>query len=103
MSAELRAWVLAAAAAEPAPTRAAVKRRNILISMLAAASGVAAFVIFALLTSQGQLVRFGGGCVPYEPIHCGIAFYWCAFYQRILCFVSFPCDAVPLRSPNVRL
>jgi hypothetical protein len=68
VSAELRAWVLAAAAAEPAPTRAAVKRRNILISMLAAASGVGAFVIFALLTSQGQLVRLGGEVTPQRSV-----------------------------------
>ena len=50
MSAELRAWVLAAAAAEPSPTRAVVNRRNRLMGLLAAASGVGAFVIFALLT-----------------------------------------------------
>ena len=68
MSAELKAWVLAAAAAEPSPTRAAVKRRNILISMLAAASGVGAFVIFALLTSEGQLVRLGGEVVRHRYV-----------------------------------
>jgi hypothetical protein len=61
VSAELKAWVLAAAAAESSPTRAAVNRRNLLIGMLAAASGVGAFVIFALLTSEGQVVRLGGG------------------------------------------
>jgi hypothetical protein len=60
MSAEMKAWVLAMAAAEPSPTRAAVNRRNMLISMLALISGVGAFVIFALLTSDGQLVRLGG-------------------------------------------
>ena len=68
MSAELKAWVLAAAAAEPSPTRAAVYRRNILISMLAAASGVSAFVIFALLTSEGQLVRLGGEVASHRHL-----------------------------------
>ena len=68
MSAELKAWVLAAAAVEPSPTRAAVNRRNILISMLAAASGVGAFAIFALLTSEGQLVRLGGEVAPYQHL-----------------------------------
>lgn len=60
MSTDLRASVLAAAAASPSPTRAAVRRRNILIGLLAAASAVGAFVIFALLTSEAQLVRLGG-------------------------------------------
>ena len=68
MSAELKAWVLAAAAAEPAPTRAGVKRRNVLIGMLAAASGVGAFVVFALLTSEGQLVRLGGEVMPHQHL-----------------------------------
>ncbi len=60
MSAELRARVLAAVAAEASPTRAAVTRRNILISLVAAASAIGAFVIFAVLTSEGQLLRLGG-------------------------------------------
>ena len=68
MSAELKAKVLAAAAAEPSPTRAAVKRRNIWISMLAAASGVGAFVIFALLMSEGHLVRLGGEVAPHRHL-----------------------------------
>ena len=68
MSAELKARVLAAAAAEPSPTRAAVNRRNILISLLAAASGVGAFVIFAALISQNQLVRLGGEVAPYRHL-----------------------------------
>ena len=68
MSAELKAWVLAAAAVEPSPTRAAVNRRNVLISMLAAASGVGAFVIFALLTSEGQLVRLGGEVASHRHL-----------------------------------
>ncbi|MET0151718.1 MAG: NrsF family protein [Candidatus Binatia bacterium] len=64
MSAELKAKVLAAAAAEPSPTRAAAKRRNLGISMLAAASGVLAFAIFVLLMSEGHLVRLGGEVGP---------------------------------------
>ncbi|HSP97484.1 MAG TPA: NrsF family protein [Candidatus Dormibacteraeota bacterium] len=66
MSGELKAWVLAAAAAEPSPTRAAVNRRNILISVLAAAGGVGGFVIFALLTSESELVRLGGEIAPHR-------------------------------------
>ncbi len=68
MSAELKAWVLAAAAAEPSPTRAAVNRRNVLVSMLAAASGAGAFVIFALLMSEGQLLRLGGEVAPHRHL-----------------------------------
>ena len=60
MSVELRARVLAAAAAEVSPTRAAVKRGNMFISMVAAASGIGAFVIFAVLMSEGELLRLGG-------------------------------------------
>ncbi len=68
MSAELKAQVLAAAAAEPSPTRAAVNLRNRLIGMLAVASGVGAFVIFVLLTSEGQLVRLGGEVAPHRHL-----------------------------------
>jgi len=60
VSAELRAQVLAAAAAEASPTRAAVTRRNALIGVMAAASGAGAFVIFAALVSESELVRLGG-------------------------------------------
>ncbi len=60
MSAALRARVLAAAAAEASPTRAAVARRNRLIGLIAAASGVGALVIFALIASEGRLLRLGG-------------------------------------------
>ncbi len=60
MSAGLRAQVLAAAAAEASPTRALVKRRNTIIGMVAAVSGVGAFVLFAALMSEGELVRLGG-------------------------------------------
>ena len=68
MSADLKASVLAAAAAEPSPTRAAVNRRNRLISVLAAVSGVGGFVIFALLTSEGQLVRLGGEIARHRHV-----------------------------------
>ncbi len=68
MSAELRARVLAAAAAEPSPTRAAVKRRNMFISVVAAASGIGAFVIFALLMSQGKLLGLGGEVAPSQHL-----------------------------------
>jgi hypothetical protein len=64
MTAELKASVLAAAAAEPSPTRDAVRQRNVLWGVLAAASGVAAFVVFALLTSDGHLLRFGTAVGP---------------------------------------
>ena len=68
MSANLKASVLAAAVAELSPTRAAVNRRNILVGMLAIASGVGAFVIFALLTSEGQLVRVGGEVASHRHL-----------------------------------
>jgi hypothetical protein len=68
VSDDLKALVLAAAAAEPSPTRAAVNRRNVLMGMLAAASGVGAFVIFSLLTSEGQIVRLGGDVGPYRHL-----------------------------------
>jgi hypothetical protein len=60
MSAELRAQVLAAAAAEASPTRAAVKRRNTVAGVVAAVSGVGSFAILAALMSEGELVRLGG-------------------------------------------
>jgi hypothetical protein len=68
VSAELRARVLAAAATEPSPTRAAVNRRNIFISVVAAASGIGAFVIFALLMSQGKLLGLGGEVAPSQHL-----------------------------------
>lgn len=64
MSEELRARVLAAAAAEMSPTRADVRRRNLLISFVAAVSGLGAFVIFTALMSEGQLLRLGGQVAP---------------------------------------
>ena len=60
MNVELRTRVLSAVAAEESPTRAAVKRRNMFLSMVAAASGFAAFVIVAVFMSEGQLLRLGG-------------------------------------------
>lgn len=68
MSAELRARVLAAATAEPSPTRAAVRRRNMLIGMVAAVSGIGAFVIFAVLMSESHLLRLGGEVVPQQRL-----------------------------------
>jgi hypothetical protein len=68
MSAELRAGVLAAATAEPSPTRAAVKRRALLMSLVAAASGIGAFVIFAAVVSDGQMVRLGGEIAPHQRL-----------------------------------
>ena len=68
MSAELRARVLAAAAAERSPTRAAVRRRNMLIGMAAAASGIGAFVIFAAFMSESQLLRLGGDVMSQQHV-----------------------------------
>ena len=68
MSSELRARVLAAAAAEPSPTRAAVRRRNMFMAMVAAASGIGAFVIFAMLMSDSHLLRLGGEVVPQQRL-----------------------------------
>ena len=68
MSAPLKARVLAAVAAEPSPTRAAVHRRNLFIGMVAVASGLGAFVIFALFMSGGHLLRLGGEVAPQHPL-----------------------------------
>ena len=68
MNAELRARVLAAAAAEPSPTRAAVGRRNMFMGMIAAASGIGAFVMFAVFMSESQLLRLGGEVVPRQSL-----------------------------------
>jgi hypothetical protein len=68
VNAELRARVVAAAAAEASPTRAAVNRRNVFISMAAAASGIGAFVIFAVLMSQSELVRLGGEVATHQRV-----------------------------------
>ena len=50
MSAELRARVLAAAAAETSPTRAGMRRRNLLIGLVAAASGLVIAEILVVLS-----------------------------------------------------
>jgi hypothetical protein len=68
VSAELRARVLEAAAAEPSPTRAAVRRRNMLIGMVATASGIGAFVIFSMLMSESHLLRLGGEVLPQQRL-----------------------------------
>jgi len=68
VSADLRARVLAAAAAEAVPTRAAVTRRNIFISMVAVAAGMGAFLIFAVLMSEGQLLRLGGEVALHQHV-----------------------------------
>jgi hypothetical protein len=68
VSAELRARVLAAAAAEPSPTRAAVRRRNLFMGLVAAGSGIGAFVAFAALMSDGHLLRFGGEIAPEQHL-----------------------------------
>jgi hypothetical protein len=68
VSAELRARVLAAAAAEPSPTCAAVRRRKLFMGFVAAASGIGTFVIFAAVMSDGQLLRFGGEVAPQQRL-----------------------------------
>lgn len=61
---ELRARVLAAAAAEASPTRAAVRRRNQRLSVVAAATAIGAFAVFAALMSDSHLLRLGGEVAP---------------------------------------
>jgi hypothetical protein len=91
VSAQLKARVLAAAAAEPSPTRAAVNRRNILISMLAVASGVGAFVIFARLTSEGQLVSMLGRARSW--LLCGIVLIPLGLFAwKVSCSLAFGSD-----------
>jgi len=68
VNADLRARVLAAAAAEPSPTRATVSRRNMLIAVVAAASGIGAFMIFAQFMSESQLLRLGGEVFPQQSL-----------------------------------
>jgi len=68
MGAELKARILRAAAAEASPTRAAVRRRNTFISMVAAFSGIGAFVIFAVLMSESHLLRLGGEVAPQQRL-----------------------------------
>jgi len=66
VSAELRARVSAAAAAEESPTRAAVNRGHRLKGMVAAASGIGAFVVFAGRVSEGDLARLGGELTSHQ-------------------------------------
>ena len=73
MTTELRARVLAAVAAEESPTRAAVRRRNLFIGLIAAASGIGAFVIFAALMSEGHLLRLGGDVAPHQRLERSVA------------------------------
>src|SRR5262249_33827978 len=68
VSAELRAQVLEAAAVEPSPTRAAVRRRNTLMSIVAAVSAIAAFALFAVLMSESHLLRLGGEVSPQQRV-----------------------------------
>jgi hypothetical protein len=68
VTADLKARVAAAVAAEPSPTGAAVKRRNVLLSILAAASGMGGFVIFALLISDSRFVRLGGDVALHQHL-----------------------------------
>ena len=68
MNAELRIRVLAAAAAELSPMRAAVSCCNMLIAVVAAASGIGAFMIFAEIMSESQLLRLGGEVVPQQSL-----------------------------------
>jgi hypothetical protein len=68
VSAELRARVLGAAAAEPSPTRTAVRGRNLFMGLVAAGSGIGAFVVFAALMSEGHLLRFGGDIAPQQHL-----------------------------------
>jgi hypothetical protein len=68
MTPELRARVLAAVAAEDSATRAAVRWRNLSIGLIAAASGIGAFVIFAALMSENHLLRLGGDVAPHQRL-----------------------------------
>jgi hypothetical protein len=68
VSVELRARVLAAVAAEASPTRAAVRRRNGLIGVVAAASAIGAFALFTAFMSDGQLLRLGGEIAPHSRL-----------------------------------
>ena len=68
MSVELKARVLAAVAAEGSPTRADIRRRNRLIGVVAAASAIGAFALFAAFMSEGQLLRLGGAIAPHDRL-----------------------------------
>ena len=64
MSAELRARVLAAAAAEPSANRDAVRVHNGWLALVAVASGLCAFAVFAALVSDGRWIGLGGDVSP---------------------------------------
>ena len=68
MNASLKARVLESAAAEPSPTRASVERRNRLLGVIAATSGIGAFMLFAALMSEGQILRLGGELAPQQRV-----------------------------------
>ncbi|MBI3784348.1 MAG: DUF1109 family protein [Deltaproteobacteria bacterium] len=68
MITNLKTRVLSTAAAEPSPTRAAIKSRNKLLSLLAGTAGMVAFVIFALFMSDSRLVRLGGEVTPHHHL-----------------------------------
>lgn len=68
MSTDLRAAVLDAVAATPSPTRDVVRRRNLRIAILAAASGAGAFVAFTMLMPEGQLIRLSGEIAPHHVV-----------------------------------
>jgi len=68
VNAELRARVLAAAAMEASPTRAAINRRKLFLAIVAAASGIGTFMIFATLTSEGQWLGLGGEVTPGQHL-----------------------------------
>lgn len=65
---DLRARVMAAVAAEPSPTRAAVRRRSQRLGVVAAASAIGAFVVFSALLSDSQLLRLGGDVGPRQHV-----------------------------------
>jgi len=64
----LKTRVLEAAAAERSPTRKEIHRRNIVICLVAAATGIAAFVTFAAVMSGGELLRRGGEVTPHRHV-----------------------------------
>ena len=64
MSAEARARVLAAAEAEPSPTLRDVRRRNAWLAVVAVASGLCAFAVFAAIESNGRWIGLGGDVSP---------------------------------------
>ena len=72
---DLRARVLAAAAAEPSPTRAAVRSRNQRLALVAVATAIGAFAIFAALMSGNHLVRLGGDVGPRQHVERSLGLF----------------------------